>query len=75
MFFLISPTGIHKCWDEGDAYMLETEVVYDDYLRSGTMGRINKRFLGYILSIDERWDLRSQDWGKGYERAKSNKVD
>ncbi|MBA7676642.1 hypothetical protein ES703_84886 [subsurface metagenome] len=64
MFYLITPTGIDECWDEGDAYMLETRTIYNDYLHPGSRGRINKFLLSHLLRTDERWDLRPNTWCK-----------
>lgn len=59
MFYLITPTGVKKCWGGGNAYMLETEVIYNDILPSGTRGRMSKKLLAHLLATDEGYDIRS----------------
>lgn len=63
MFYLITPTGVDRCWDDGDPYMLEKIVVFNDYLSTGSRGRMSKRYLSYLLLTDPRWDLRPETWG------------
>jgi len=61
VFYLLMKTGIDKCWDEGDPYMVETQVVYNDYLRPGSRGRINKQWITWRVMSGE-WDLRPASW-------------
>jgi len=56
VFYLITRTGIAYCWDEGNPYLLEKQIIYDDFLPSGSKGRVSKVLVSAKL-LSSEWDL------------------